>query len=67
MSVRDITPDAVLAAVRAGDDDVFKLAETFEVMHVSHTLRTTIALLNDAGRLHVVRRREDNTAVLAVA
>lgn len=51
MSVRDITPDAVLAAVLAGHDDVFKLAEHFEVMHVSHTLRSTISELVEADRL----------------
>lgn len=51
MSVQDITPDAVLAAVQDGADDVFKLAEHFEVMHVSHTLRSTIAELGGSGRL----------------
>jgi len=51
VSVRDITPDAVLAAVQAGHDDVFKLADHFEVMHVSHTLRGTIAHLEEGKRL----------------
>jgi hypothetical protein len=48
MGVRDITPDAVLAAVLAGHDDVFKLAEHFGVPHVSHTLRSTIHELAEA-------------------
>ncbi len=51
MSVQDITPDAVLAAIEAGHDDVDKLAQHFEVLHVSHTLRLTIAGLAEAGRV----------------
>lgn len=54
MSVRDITPDSVVAAVQAGHDDVFKLAEHFEVMHVSHTLRSTIHELVEVDRLAYV-------------
>lgn len=51
MSVRDITPDTVLAAVQGGADDIFKLAEHFEVTHVSYTLRSTVAGLGKSGRL----------------
>lgn len=53
MSVKDITPAAVLAAVQAGHDDVYKLAEYFVVLHTSHTLRSTIAALVEADRLVV--------------
>lgn len=51
MSVQDITPDSVLAAIEAGHDDVDKLAQHFGVLHVSHTLRSTIAGLAEAGRV----------------
>lgn len=57
MSVRDITSDSVLAAIRAGDDDFFKLAETFGVLHVSHTLRSA---LNQLGGHGVVSVDADN-------
>jgi hypothetical protein len=69
VSVQDITPDSVLAAVNAGADDIFKLAEHFEVMHVSHTLRSTIAALVIDGRL-VMRGYRDlgvSVPILAVA
>jgi len=56
VSVRDITPEAVLTAVQAGADDVFKLAETFEVMHVSHTLQATVRELIDRRRLVLAER-----------
>jgi hypothetical protein len=51
VSVRDITLDSVVAAVQAGHDDVFKLAEHFEVMHVSHTLRSTLREAVDSRAL----------------
>ncbi len=51
MSVQDITPDAVLAAIEAGHDDVDKLAQYFGVLHVSHTLRSTITGLAEAGQV----------------
>lgn len=51
MSVQDITPDAVLAAIDAGHDDIDKLAQRFGVLHVSHTLRSTIAGLAEAGKV----------------
>jgi hypothetical protein len=53
VSVQDITLDSVLAAVQAGHDDVYKLAEHFVVLHTSHTLRSTIAALVEADRLVV--------------
>lgn len=56
MSVRDITPDSVVAAVQAGHDDIFKLAEHFEVMHLSHTLRSTVRALVDRRRLVFAER-----------
>jgi hypothetical protein len=49
VSVRDITPSSVLAAIGDGHDDVFKLAEHFQVMHVSYTLRSTVTELVDAS------------------
>lgn len=69
MSVRDVTPDAVLAAVLAGHDDVFELAAHFEVMHTSYTLRSTIAELVEADRLVFVGYRGAGVSVpiLAVA
>jgi len=51
VSDTDITPDAVVAAVQAGHDDALKLAEHFQVLPVSHTLRSTIAGLIGAQRL----------------
>lgn len=45
MSVQDITEESVLAAIRDGHDDIDKLAEHFGVLHVSHTLRSTLAEL----------------------
>lgn len=53
MTVQHLNPDAVLAAVLAGHDDVYKLAEHFVVLHTSHTLRSTIAALVEADRLVV--------------
>lgn len=53
MSVKNITPDAVFYAVQAGYDDVYKLAEHFVVLHTSHTLRSTLNVLERAGRLTV--------------
>jgi hypothetical protein len=58
VSVQDITPDAVVQAVQEGHDDVFKLAEHFGVMHVSHTLRSTIKELVNAGRITVDQDRD---------
>lgn len=57
MSVQDITADAVLLAVRDGYDDVFKLAEHFGVLHVSHTLRSALNELGNAGLITVDRDR----------
>lgn len=51
MSVQDITPDSVLAAIDAGYDDIDKLAQHFVVLHVSHTLRSTIAKLAEDGKV----------------
>ncbi|MFI5938068.1 hypothetical protein [Actinoplanes sp. NPDC051494] len=56
MSVSDITPIAVVAAIRAGHDDVDKLAEKFVVLHTSHTLRSTLKELGDAGRVEKVEQ-----------
>ena len=55
MGVRDINPGAVLDAIKDGCDDIYKLAERFEVMHVSHTLRTTVHQLGSAGLVLVDR------------
>lgn len=49
MSILHVTPAAVLAAVRAGDDTLDKLAETFDVPWSSFTLRRTVNELRDAG------------------
>lgn len=51
MSVQDITPDSVLAAVLAGQDDAYKLCEHFGVIPRSHTLTEVIAQLVEQDRL----------------
>jgi hypothetical protein len=67
MGVQDITADAVLAAINAGDDDIFTLADAFGVPFTSHTLRSTVAALVEADRLVVVNpdadRRDHRRAV----
>lgn len=51
MSVQDITPDAVLAAVLDGHDDAASLAEHFGVLPRSHTLTQVLRELVEADRL----------------
>jgi hypothetical protein len=53
MSTSDITTDAVFAAIRAGDDDIYKLAETFGVSHVNATLRHAVYELGQAEQIRV--------------
>jgi DNA-binding IclR family transcriptional regulator len=53
MSIEDITGDTVCAAVQAGRDDVYKLAEHFGVPHTSSTLRRMVALLARDGQVTI--------------
>lgn len=55
MGVNDITAARVLEAVKAGDNNLFALAETFDVPHSSFTLRRVVYELADA---RLVRVRE---------
>ena len=48
-----ISQAAVLAAVLAGDDTLFKLAETFDVAHSSFTLRRVVYELADARQVRI--------------
>lgn len=64
MTVQDVTAESVLAAIaEAGSADVFVLAERFGVLHSSHTLRSTLAGLRDAGLVRVASTRGDGTKV----
>jgi hypothetical protein len=56
VSVRDITPDAVLAAVEAGCDTLFRLAERFEVLPHSAFLRDALAALEADGLIRCTVR-----------
>lgn len=68
MSVQDITPDSVLAAIRAGHDDLYKLAAHFEVLAApSSTLYRTMRELQEAGRIVMANHFTDPIARWAVA
>ena len=53
MSILDLNADAIHAAVTAGDDDLVKLAGTFDVPWSSFTLRRIVNELRDAGRVRL--------------
>jgi hypothetical protein len=56
VSVRDITTDSVLLAVRDGYSDLTELADIFEVLPNSWTLRRTVFELADRKAVRIVER-----------